>query len=135
MGFGHQVDVCFLGVEKYFYVFYALGQPVCIPRRYVVYVNYFPDLLSTVVRRFVSVLICSAYMDKIVSKLVKDSCIILNNVCSCVLFAVIVGISILFLVAWAYVIFGHPSVFCGAAGLSFSYPRCICNMNTCCCSG
>jgi hypothetical protein len=38
-----------------------------------------------------------------------------------VLFAVIVGFSILFLVTWAYVIFGRPSVFCGAAGLSFSY--------------
>jgi hypothetical protein len=33
------------------------------------------------------------------------------------LFAVIVAVSILFLVAWAYVIFGRPSVFCGAAGL------------------
>jgi hypothetical protein len=36
-----------------------------------------------------------------------------------VLFAVIVGVSILFLVAWAYVIFVRPSVFCAAAGLSF----------------
>jgi hypothetical protein len=53
---------------------------------------------------------------------VKDSCIILIGVCSCVLFAVIVGISILFLVAWACAIFAHPSVFCGAAGLSFSCP-------------
>jgi hypothetical protein len=32
MGFGHQEDVYFLGVEKYFCFFYALGQPVCIPR-------------------------------------------------------------------------------------------------------
>jgi hypothetical protein len=34
-----------------------------------------------------------------------------------VLFAVIVGVSMLFLVAWAYITFGHPSVFCDA-GLS-----------------
>jgi hypothetical protein len=52
---------------------------------------------------------------------VKDSCIILISVCSCMLFAVIV-VLILFLVAWAYVIFGRPSVFCGGAGLSFSCP-------------
>jgi hypothetical protein len=38
------------------------------------------------------------------------------------LFAVIVGFSILFLVAWAYVILGRPSVFCGAVGLSFPCP-------------
>jgi hypothetical protein len=61
-------------------------------------------------------------LDKIVSNLVKDSCIILISVCSFVLFAVIVGVSMVFLVAWAYVIFGRPSVFCGAAGLSFSCP-------------
>jgi hypothetical protein len=66
------------------------------------------------------VLICSACFDKIVSNLVKDSRIILISVCSCVLFAVVVGVSILFLVACAYVIFGRPSVICGAAGLSFS---------------
>jgi hypothetical protein len=69
-----------------------------------------------------SVLICSTCLNKIVSKLVKDSRIILISVCSRVLFAVIVGVSILFLVAYAYVIFGRPSVFCGAAGLSFSCP-------------
>jgi hypothetical protein len=40
----------------------------------------------------------------------------LISVCSCVLFAVIVGVSIVFLVASSYVIFGLPSVFCGAAG-------------------
>jgi hypothetical protein len=57
-----------------------------------------------------------------VSNLLKDSCIILISVCSCVLFAVIVGVSIVFLVAWTYVIFGRPSVFCGAAGLPFSCP-------------
>jgi hypothetical protein len=62
-------------------------------------------------------LISSACLDKIVSNLVKDSCIILISVCSCVMFAVIVGVSILFLVAWTYVIF------CGAAGLSLS---CLC---------
>jgi hypothetical protein len=67
-------------------------------------------------------LICSACFDKIFSNRVKDSCIILIGVCPCMLFAVIVGVSILFLVAWAYVIFSHPSVFCGAAGLSFSCP-------------
>jgi hypothetical protein len=38
------------------------------------------------------------------------------------LFVEIAGVSILFLVAWAYVIFDHPSVFCSAAGLSFSCP-------------
>jgi hypothetical protein len=68
------------------------------------------------------VLICSACLDNIVSNRVNDSCIILFGVCSCVLSAVIVGVSIVFLVAWAYVVFGRPSVFCGAAGLSFSYP-------------
>jgi hypothetical protein len=67
-------------------------------------------------------LICSDFLDNIVSNLMKDSCIILVSVCSCVPFAVIVGVLILFLVAWAYVIFGRPSVFCGAAGLSFSCP-------------
>jgi hypothetical protein len=122
MGFGHQEDVCFLGAEKYFDFFYALEQAVCIPCRYVVYVNYFTSLLSMVVWRFMSVLICSACLDKIASKVVKDSCIILINACPFVLFAVISGVSILFLVAWAYVIFGRPSVFCGAAGFSFSCP-------------
>jgi hypothetical protein len=116
------VDVYFLGVEEYFYIFYALGQLVCIPRRYVAYVNYFTHFLSTVVRRFMSVLICSVCLDKIVSEFVKNFCIIFISARSCVLFAVIVGVSILFLVARAYVIFGRPSVFCGAAGLSFSCP-------------
>jgi hypothetical protein len=69
-----------------------------------------------------SVLICSACLDKIVSTIVKDSYIILISACFCVLFVVIFGVSILFLVAWAYVIFGRPSVFCGASGLSFSCP-------------
>jgi hypothetical protein len=99
MGFGHQEDVCFLGVEKCFYVFYALDQPVCIPRQYVVYVNYFTNLLSTLVRGFMSVLICSACLNKIVSNLVKGPCINLISVCSYVLIAVIVGVSIQFLVA------------------------------------
>jgi hypothetical protein len=120
MGFSHQEDVCFLDVGKYFCFFYALGQPVCIPRCYVLYVNYFTSLLSTVVRKFMSILIRSAYLDKIISNLAKDSCIILNSVCYCVLFAVIVGVSLLSLLAWAYTIFGSPSVFCGAAGLPFS---------------
>jgi hypothetical protein len=35
VGFGHQEDVYFLGIENYFDLFYALGQPACIPRRYV----------------------------------------------------------------------------------------------------
>jgi hypothetical protein len=65
MGFGRQQDVHFLGVEKYFYFLYALGQPICFPRRYVVYVNYLTNLLSTVVRRFMSVLICSSCLDEI----------------------------------------------------------------------
>jgi hypothetical protein len=117
MGFGHQEDVYFLGVEKHLYFFYALGQPVCIPRCYVVHVNYFANLLSTAVRRFMSVLICSTCLDKIVSNLVKDSCIILISVCSCTLFAVIVGISVIFQLSWAYVIFGRR-----AAGLLFSCP-------------
>jgi hypothetical protein len=39
MGFGHQEDVYFLGVEKNFYLFSALDQPVYIRRRYVVHVN------------------------------------------------------------------------------------------------
>jgi hypothetical protein len=66
--------------------------------------------------------ICSAFLCTIVSNLVKEFCIILVSVCSYVLFAVILGVSILFLVAWAYVIFGLLSVFCGTAGLSFSCP-------------
>jgi hypothetical protein len=68
------------------------------------------------------VLICSACLNKIVPNLVKDSCIILISICSFVLILVIIGFSTLFLVAWAYVIFGRPSVFCCAAGLSFSCP-------------
>jgi hypothetical protein len=68
----------------------------------------------------VGALICSACLDKIVPNLVKDSCIIFISVCSYVLFAVIIGVSILFLIAWACVIFIRPSVFCGVAGPSFS---------------
>jgi hypothetical protein len=37
-----------------------------------------------------------------------------------VLFPVTLDVSILYLVAWAYVILGRPSVFCGASGFSFS---------------
>jgi hypothetical protein len=70
-----------------------------------------------------SVLICSACLDKIVSNLVKESCIILNSECSCVLCVVIDGVSILFLVPWACVIFGPPSVSCRAARLSSSSPE------------
>jgi hypothetical protein len=97
------VDVYFLGVEKYLHFFYALVLPVCIPR-YVVYMNYFTSFLRMVLRRLMSVFICSICLDKIISNLVKDSCIVLIIVCFCMLFAVIVGGSILFLVAWAYVI-------------------------------
>jgi hypothetical protein len=68
-----------------------------------------------------SVFICSACLDKIVSNRVKDSCNGLISVCSFVLFAGIFVVSILFLVDWAYVIFALPSVAWGAAGLSFSY--------------
>jgi hypothetical protein len=39
-----------------------------------------------------------------------------------VLLDAIVGVSILFTVAWAYVIFDRPSFFSGAAGFSFSCP-------------
>jgi hypothetical protein len=46
MGFGHQKDVYFLGVDKYVYFFYALDQAVYIPHRYVVYMNYVTNLLS-----------------------------------------------------------------------------------------
>jgi hypothetical protein len=96
--------------------------PFAFHARYVVYVKCFTNLLSTVVRRIVSVLICSACLVKIISNLVKDSCVTLVSECSCVLFAVIDGVSIEFLVAWAYVIFGRPSVSCRVAGLSFSCP-------------
>jgi hypothetical protein len=47
-----------------------------------------------------SLLICSASLDKIDSKLVKESYISLVSVCSNVLIFVTIGISILFLVAW-----------------------------------
>jgi hypothetical protein len=97
MGFGHQEDVCFRGVEKYFYLFYTLGQPICIPR---LYVNYFTNL-STAVRTFLSVLICSACLDKIVSNLMKDLVYVL-------LCCFLVGVSILFLIASAHVILGRP---------------------------
>jgi hypothetical protein len=63
----------------------------------------------------------SACLDKIVSNFVKDFCVILISVCLCVLFNAIVGVSILFLVAWVYVIFCPPSMFCDAAELSFPY--------------
>jgi hypothetical protein len=119
MGFGHEEDVCFLGVDKYVY-FYTLGQPVCIPRCYVVYVDYCASLFCTVVRRIVSVFICTACFDKIDLNRVKNSCINLINVCSGMLFAEIFVVSVQFLLAWTYVIFDLPSVFLGAAGLSFS---------------
>jgi hypothetical protein len=57
------------------------------------------------------VLICLASLDKIVPKFVKYSCIILIDVCSRVLFAMVADVSILLLVAWVYVTFGPPSGF------------------------
>jgi hypothetical protein len=128
MNFGHQEDVYFLGIEKYFYLFYELGQPVCIPRRYVVYLNYFTNLLSTVVRRFMSVLRCSACLDRVFSNLLKDSRIILISVCSCVLLADTIS--------------GCLGVYHFRSSFSFLWccrpfvllTLCISNMNTCCCS-
>lgn len=52
------------------------------------------------------VLVCSACLHNIISKLVKDPCILVSSVCFCVLFSVIIEVSIPHLVAWAYVIFG-----------------------------
>jgi hypothetical protein len=60
IGFGRQEDVYFLGVEKYFNIFYALGQPICNPRRYTVYMN---DFTGMVVMIFMSVLIYSACLE------------------------------------------------------------------------
>jgi hypothetical protein len=79
-------------------------------------VNYFTSSLST------DSWACSLvqFFGKIVSNSAKDSCINLIIVCSCVLFVQTFGVSILFLVARAYVSFGLPSVFWGEAGLSFS---------------
>jgi hypothetical protein len=51
----------------------------------------------------------------------KVSCIGLINVCSYVVFAEIVGVSILFLIAWAYAIFCLPSVVWDEA--RFPFPR------------
>jgi hypothetical protein len=78
----HTTTGCqFLLVEQYSYLFYALAQPACIPRSCVLYENYFTNLLSTVVRRFMRVLNCSACLDKIVSKIVKVPSSILISVC------------------------------------------------------
>jgi hypothetical protein len=46
--------------------------------------------------RFTSSHICSACLDRTVSNYVMGSCISLISVCSCVQFAVIVGVSVLF---------------------------------------
>jgi hypothetical protein len=54
-----------------------------------------------------SILVYSAFLDKIYSKTVKDCYIVLISVSSCVLFAVILVVSILHVVAWAYVILGR----------------------------
>jgi hypothetical protein len=61
-----------------------------------------------------SMLVCSARMNKVVSNRVRDSCIF-------VLFSAIVGVPALFLAAWVYGIFGRPSVSSDAAGPSLSY--------------
>jgi hypothetical protein len=66
------------------------------------------------------VLIFSACFDRNVSNRVKDSCITLINVFSYVLVADIFGISILFPVAWAYVISDLLLAFCGTVGFSYS---------------
>lgn len=118
--FGHQEDVYFLDVEKYFGIFQLLGQPICIPQCYVIYVNYFTSLLSKVVRIFMKAFICSVCLVKIVSNRVKNSSISLINMLSFVLFAEIFVVSILFLIAWAYMISDLPSVYCSAAWLSSS---------------
>jgi hypothetical protein len=139
IGFGHQEDIYFLGFEKYFCFFYALGQPVCIPRRYVVYVNYFTNLLNPVVRTFMSVLICSACLEKIVSNLVKDSCIILIHVCF-----VCVCVCVVCCDCWRLdTISGCLGVCHFRSCFSFLWccravillSRCICNMITRCCLG
>jgi hypothetical protein len=65
MSYGHQEDVHFRGVEKYFCFFHALNQAGCISLRYVLYVNNFTRFLSAVVRRFISVHISLACLDKI----------------------------------------------------------------------
>jgi hypothetical protein len=129
MGFGHQEDVYFLGIEKYFYFFYALGQLVCIPRRCVVHVNYFSNMLSTLTRGFMCVFICSSCFDNIVSNLVKESYIILFLCvvcCDCWRFNTISG-------CLAYVQLSFSFLCCCRAFFLFS--RFICNMNSCCRSG
>jgi hypothetical protein len=120
IGFRNQEDVYFLGVEKYFDFSYALGQPVCIPRCYFVYVNCLT--LCWILWWGYSwacpfVQLC---FGKTVSNLVKGSCINLINMCYCVVFVEIFYISILCLLAWAYIISVLPSDVCGAAGLSIS---------------
>lgn len=54
-----------------------------------------------------SVFIASACFDRIVSNRVKDTCISLINEFSCVLFANIFDVLILFLVAWEAGASGH----------------------------
>jgi hypothetical protein len=111
MEFGHQGYVYFLGVEKYFGIFHVLGQPISIPHCYRIYGNYFTSLLRAMVRKFTKVFICSACLVKIISNRVKNSCINLIYVFSCVFFAEAFVFSILFLAAWAYVISDIPSVY------------------------
>jgi hypothetical protein len=117
--FGHQEDVYFLAVEKYFHIVYALSQSLLFYAAILYAWINFTSLLSAVVRRFMSVLICSACFDKIVSNRLKNSCISLICVLLCFLLRVLL-FPILILLAWAYVIFGLPSVFLGAEKLSFS---------------
>jgi hypothetical protein len=67
-----------------------------------------------------SMVICSACFDKIVSNRVKDSCINLISVFSSVLFADICDVPMLFLADYAYIISDLPSGFGDAAGFAFS---------------
>jgi hypothetical protein len=78
---------------------------------------YLTHLLSTVVRRFMSVLICSACLDQTFSKLVKDSCIISISIYSCVVYCDCCP----FVTISGYLNICHfdsPEFFCGAAGFS-----------------
>jgi hypothetical protein len=83
MGFRLEEFVRSLSVGKY--SFCALEQHVCIALSCAAYVNHFTSLLSTVVRRFMSMLISSVCLDTIVSNRMKDS-----SVYFCVCFAVTV---------------------------------------------
>jgi hypothetical protein len=61
------------------------------------------------------------FLEKIISNRAKDSCISLINVCSCVLFVQTFGISVLFLVARAYVVLRFSEVWQGFHSLISVY--------------